>query len=410
MNLQWKRVSQVTLLDEESEVYNFEVEDNQNYFAEGILVHNCFANSFRSSLYTAFFDNSKDIGLRWANPKVIIPELDKLMKLRGSKNESLIDVQKAIAIEMPIRFGIRFEDFLWDEKEKGVALEVLRYLSSQEYPVMINTKSDLVADDDYVDALASNKGKSAVHITMISSDPVFNRRMESGAPTFEERIKAAKILSDAGVRVVARIEPFMVFLNDEKEEVDRYISMIRDAGIKHITFDTYSYSAYSPTIRKNIVSIGYDFDRMFALMSDAQWIGSLLLGKFMKYMREQGFNCNTFDQGNAPSNDDDICCSVGDLFTGFCYGNTMSAIRYIVSRGGKPASWRDFHAFVMSKGGFLSPSLEGEVHHLWNIQGNNAYSIDWAQGLVPVGSDDGGLVWAYKKDYDFRMDMLHSII
>lgn len=369
----------------------------------------CFADSFRASLYTSFFDNSKDMGLRWCSPSYFLPELEKLLKFRGKPGDNLVDTQKAISLEMPVRLGIRFENFIPAEREKKVAYRVLEFLRDQAYPVMINTKGAIVGEDPYVKVLADNKGKSAVHITMISSDPVFTKTIEPGAPSFKDRVKAAKNLTSSGVRVVARIEPFMVFLNDSKDMVDDYVGQIKEAGIANITFDTYSYSANNPGIKSNFVNLGYDYSRMFTLMSECQWLGSYLLGAFMSNLRKEGFKCSTFDFGNVPDNDNDICCEVGDWFKGFCYGNSLSAVRYIASRK-TPTRWMDFEKFVEGKGGFLSPSLKTDVKRLWNLAGNDAYSIGWAAGLEPLSSDKDGLIWNYNPNYDFREEMLNNII
>lgn len=387
-------------------VYNFHVSPNNNYFADRFLVHNCFADSFRASLYTSFFDNSKTLGIRYCKPEFFKPELDNLLNGKGKG-----EVARAIKLRIPARIGIRFEDFFPLEGKRGIAKELLKYLADVNYPVMINTKSDLVGREDYVAELVRNKAGAAVHITMISSDEELLKKLEPGAPSFEKRLQAARALSDAGIRVVARIEPFMVFVNDEKEKVDEYCDMIWQAGVRHITFDTYSYSASNRGIRRGIEMQGIDFDRMFMLMSDAQWLGSLLLNRFMDYIRVKGFQCSTFDFGSVPDNDDDICCCVGDWFDGgFNAGNVLSAVRYIVKQK-RSVTWNEYEKWVETNGGFLSDSLGRMVFESWNLIGNKSYSPDWARGIEPVGQDnEGRLVWKYNQQRDFRLDLLESII
>lgn len=357
----------------------------------------CFADAFRSTLYTAFFDNSKTMGIRHCNPDYYKRELDKLLMLRDTDPHDHSDIRKAVSMDIPMRFGIRFEDFTGMEKRKGVSLELLEYLKEQAYPVMINTKSALIGTEPYVRALAENKGGAAVHITMISSDEEFLKKMEPGAPTFEKRIQAAKNLQEAGVRVVARIEPFMVFLNDDPDMVGKYIERLKWAGIKNITFDTYSYSAKSPSIRTSFIQQGWDFNRMFLLMSDSQGLGSLLLREFMRMMQKEGFSCSTFDMGNMDINDQDICCEVSDTFrdSGFNHGSIVYAARYVMKQKGRPVTWKQYENWVMENGGFLTQALHKEVHNLWNCQGNTAYSIEWADGLVPAGQNQHGLIWEY---------------
>lgn len=376
----------------------------------------CFADAFRASLYTAFFDNSRSMGIRHCNPTYYKKELDILMKFRGEKAEEINgETRRAIANSVPIRFGIRFEDFNPKEGRTGVSLELLRYLADIDYPVMINTKSSLIGTSEYADALADNKGGTAVHITLISSNESFLKKMEPGAPSFAARLNAAANLTAAGVRVVARIEPFMVFLNDDQEMVEDYMEQIWAAGIRHITFDTYSYSANNPGIRAAFYKQGWDFDRMFLLSSDSQAIGSLLLSTFMEEFRAKGFSCSTFDMGSVPDNDQSVCCEVGDLFqekgAGLNYGSAVMAVRYVIDAAGKAVSWGDFHQYVTDHGGFLSDRLELSMKQLWNMSGNPAYFINWAPGVVPAGQDENGMIWKYDATVpDFRENILKGVI
>lgn len=374
----------------------------------------CFADYFRASLYTSFFDNSKSIGLRHCNPDYYKKELDKLFDTYRYKDPHSInnEIGKAIALKIPMRLGIRFEDFTPREKREGVSLALLQYLSERQYPVMINTKSHLVGEEAYVEALASNSAKAAVHMTMISCDEDFLKKVEPGAPCFQKRIDACRNLSLGGVRVVARIEPYMVFLNDSPTMLSEYMDALKYAKIKHITFDTYSYSAYNPGIRQNFLEIGLDFDRMFLLGSDSQGIGSLLLDSYMDLFRRAGFKCSTFDLGNVPNNSQLICCEVGDLWRdcGFNYGSAVPAARFIVSRGNCPTTWNDFAEYVEQNGGFLSKRLKMEVKQLWNVDGNWAYAVNWGAGIEPAGRDEDGMIWKYESEIDFRKNLLNSLI
>jgi len=292
-------------------------------------------------------------------------------------------------------------------------LELLQHLSEVEYPTMINSKSALLGRDDYLRALADNPAGTAVHVTLISSNNDVLQLLEPGAPSYEERLEAIRSMSQAGIKVVARIEPFLPFICDQKEYVDQYMTEVWAAGVRSITFDTYSYTAKNQGIRQSFINNGYDWDRIFHIGCESQGFGSILLGKFMEMFREFGYSCSTFDMGNVPDNDDTICCEVGDVFGnyGFNYGCTVYAARMIASRGkkGKTTSWKDFKKWVDKKGGFLSPALEQEVHMLWNCQGNDAYSHYWAKGLQPMGYDQYGIVWGSDTKTDYRKGLLECL-
>jgi DNA repair photolyase len=369
----------------------------------------CYADAFRASLYTAFFDNSKDMGFRHCNPDYYKREMDKMLELRGGPVDGLSGIQRAFAQDIPVRMGIRFEDFLYAEKREGISLEMMKYLADIEYPLMLNTKSHIVGMDEYVDALASNPARTAVHFTAITSDDDIIRRLEPSAPAYARRLKAIKALTQAGVRVVARIEPYLFLVTDQPDDVEQHMDRMWEAGVRNITFDTYSYTARNPGIRQNFMNAGFDFDRIYLAGCDSQLIGSLLLGKFMELFRERGFSVSTFDMGNVPSNDQAICCEVGDWFQGgFNYGCTVMAARFIAEQEG-PVNWGDFVLYVEQNGGFLSPALKRDVHELWNMGGNSAYSHSWAEGLAPCGSDRDGLIWI-KEDKDRRIQLLEEII
>lgn len=370
----------------------------------------CFADYFRSSLYTSFFDNGKNLKLRHCDPAVVNKELDKLLGHKGERVSGENEVLNAVRLGIPIRFGIRFEDFHNAERKQGISLSVLEHLAQWNYPTMINTKSPIPGSDDrYLKALSENKGKAAIHFTLISSDEEFLKRMEPGAPGFHARLEAGRRLTQAGVRVVARIEPWMMFINDSKDKVDEYIGWIKEAGVTHLTFDSYSYSANSRGLATNFQKMGLDWDRMFLTSSDSQGLSSLMLGKFMRYFRQNGLKCSTFDQGNAPENDDWVCCSVGDWFTGFNWGCGVMAIRFIQSRGTTPTTWRDFENWVLSKGGWLSSNLRKEVKTLWNAEGDKAWPIDWGQGVIAIGNNEDGLVWNYQGKDDFRVQLFRDV-
>jgi len=377
----------------------------------------CYANLFRASLYTAFFDNSRTLGFRHCNPDYYKKEMDKMDYLRGLSFDDKVKLQginKAFALKMPLRMGIRFEDFLKTEGKEKISLNMLNYLADIEYPVMINTKSDLVGKPEYVEALSRNPAGTAVHVTAITSNATITKRLEPGAPSFEKRMEGIRAMVQAGIRVVARIEPYLFLLTDEPEDLKYYMDTMWQAGVRNITFDTYSYTATNPGIRQSFINAGYDYDRITLAGCDSQPLGSLLLGSFMQLFRDYGYSCSTFDMGNAPTNDQDVCCEVGDWFgdrgASFNYGSTVMATKFIKSMPMKPVTWGMFHKWVYEKGGFLTTDLERAVHELWNLGGNVAYSHRWAEGMTSIGRDEGGIIWMYDPNKpDFRLQLLEGL-
>jgi len=346
----------------------------------------CYADYFRASLYTSFFDNSGELGLRAINPDKAINRLDKAIKKTTSVSGIPPDVKKAIDYRIPLRFGIRFEDFHYAERSKGVSLKIMKYLNDVEYPFMINTKSTILAEEPYINELNE---RTAIHVTLITPDEKKARALEKGAPIPKKRLKAMEEMASV-TTVVARIEPFMVGINSDPDELVEYAGLLKDIGVDRVTWDTYSYSANNTTIANNFQLAGFNWERMFDMTSEWQPLGSVLLEGAMEIFRKEGIKCATFDFGCVPSNDFDICCCV-DEFGNYNRYNILSAARFIIKRK-RPTTFRDFEKWA---GEPLNKEIEEEVKKMWNL-GGTPWDIDYVPGIKAIGIDsDGFLIYEY---------------
>lgn len=361
----------------------------------------CYADYFRASLYTSFFDNANELGLRAINPQKAIERLDKA--LNGRPADIAPDVKRAIEFRIPLRFGIRFEDFTYAEKRKGISLEIMRYLNDVEYPFMINTKSTLLAEEPYINELNE---RTAIHITLITLNEKVSKAIERGAPNPKERLKAMEELANV-TTVVARIEPYMVGINSDPEELEKYAGTLKDIGVDRITWDTYSYSANNVTIARNFEIAGFNWEWMFDMTSEWQPLGSIMMEGAMSIFRKEGIKCATFDFGCVPTNDFNICCCVDDVegFQNFNRYNVLSATRFIIKRG-KPTTFRDF---VRWAGEPLNSEIKEEVEKMWNL-GGTPWDIDYVAGIKAVGTDsDGFLIYRYDGS-DYRLKIKEVLL
>ena len=141
-----------------------------------------------------------------------------------------------------------------------------------------------------------------------------------------------------------------------------------------------------------------------------------MLSCFDVLMKKEGFSSSTFDFGNSPINDDDICCSISDIYLplggGFSYGNNMIAARFVRNNAPRPVTWGEYNTFVEERGGWLSETLMKEVKNSWNLRMSNpAYFPDWAQGMEPYGRDrEENIIWRYIESSDFRLEMLENLV
>lgn len=106
---------------------------------------------------------------------------------------------------IPLRLGSMSDSFLWLDKQYKVTLEFLKLLEFYDYPATIVTRSDLVADDEY---LAHMSPKNiAIQMSLISINERMTRLIEPGAPSPARRLDAVRKLSEAGFHTAIRINP-----------------------------------------------------------------------------------------------------------------------------------------------------------------------------------------------------------
>ena len=118
------------------------------------------------------------------------------------------------------------------EGELGLTRECLRILNRSNCRIQIITKSTLVTRD--ADLLLEKP--STVAVTLTTEDNETAKKLEPRAPTPSERLKAVETLVHKGIRVSARIDPMIPFVNDNPEKL---VGALAEIGVKHITSSTY---------------------------------------------------------------------------------------------------------------------------------------------------------------------------
>jgi len=117
------------------------------------------------------------------------------------------------------------------EKELELTRGVLETLSRHRRPVLVVTKSDIVARD--AELLAGMPAAVTVTVTTLTSDA---RILEPGAPSPRRRLRAMRELSEAGVPVGLRLDPIIPGVTGDAEEV---ISAAVESGALHVTASTF---------------------------------------------------------------------------------------------------------------------------------------------------------------------------
>ena len=162
--------------------------------------------------------------------------------------------------DIPIHWGANSDPFQPIEKEHGASLECLRVFAESKYPFIVSTKNPVMLTEEPYMSLIS-QCNVVVQISMACQK---YDKLEPGAPSYEERLKAAAILSQSVRRVVARVQPmFPDALRDIMKELPRY----KEAGIQGIIAEGFvSLNKQKGMIRENGVFI-FDYGLMYSCFS-----------------------------------------------------------------------------------------------------------------------------------------------
>lgn len=125
--------------------------------------------------------------------------------------------------DIPLHWGGISDPFQPVEKKYRSTLKALKIFRETQYPFVVSTKGRLLADDEYLDILKDCN--AVVQISMVC--PEYDK-MEPGAPSFYERVEMARKVAAMGLRVNARVQPYMTQV---KDSVMNSLERFTDAGV-----------------------------------------------------------------------------------------------------------------------------------------------------------------------------------
>ncbi len=177
---------------------------------------------------------------------------------------------------IPLRIGSMSDAFMHMDKKYKVTQELLKILRFYRYPYIIFTRSDLVADDEYMTLLDSKL--CSVQMSLSSINESLVRLVEPGAPSPARRLRALEKLATSGFWTTVRInplfpiypdgyftdpkfsgrenaKPFPYFSWEMIEEISRHKIPSLLVGVARL---------YEPNLRFLKKALGYDIQSHFA--------------------------------------------------------------------------------------------------------------------------------------------------
>jgi DNA repair photolyase len=197
--------------------------------------------------------------------------------------------------DIPLHWGANSDPFQECEKEFHASLDVLKVFAETKYPFIVSTKNPvLLTEEPYLSTIS--ECECVLQISMACSK---YDKLEKGAPTYKERLKAAETLSKHVTRVVARVQPYFI---DCKKEIIKELPNMAKAGIHGIIIQGYISNKKRKGMEK--VGVKYRFQ-----------IGRL--ARDYKQIREEchkvglAFTCTEY--GLDWMSDDIKCCGTAGL-------------------------------------------------------------------------------------------------
>jgi DNA repair photolyase len=161
--------------------------------------------------------------------------LDKQLSNRAKKNQYGF-----------IAVGSATDAYMQVEEEIGLTRELLQIIYKHKFPVFISTKSSLIERDfDLLkqieeaailpdDLKETLKRGVIISFSFSTLDETLAGKLESGAPSPQERLETLKKCKEEGFFCGVNAIPLLPFISDTEEELEKMISSAKEAGADFI--------------------------------------------------------------------------------------------------------------------------------------------------------------------------------
>ena len=161
---------------------------------------------------------------------------------------------------IPVRLGSMSDSFMWIDKKYGITKELLRILNYSEYPHIVCTRSDLVADDEYLNIF--RKDLVSVQMSISGNNESLTKLLEPGAPSVKKRLAALTKLAENEIWTTVRLNPFFPhrpdgFFTDKDSIRKRFES---DESIP--TFNLFGWDFFDQLLEAKVPSMLVGFVRL----------------------------------------------------------------------------------------------------------------------------------------------------
>jgi DNA repair photolyase len=134
----------------------------------------------------------------------------------------------------PIAMGTNTDPYQPIESDWRVTRGVIEVLAETNHPLVITTKSDRVTRDIDLLAPMAARGLVAIAISVTSLVPKIAMTIEPRCPHPERRLKAVRMLTDAGIPTFVNMAPVIPAITDD--EIEAVVGRAAEAGALGVSF------------------------------------------------------------------------------------------------------------------------------------------------------------------------------
>ncbi|MBY0471527.1 radical SAM protein [bacterium] len=180
--------------------YRFEVDT----YGRG-CIHNCAYCYAKAYLHQRKY---------WNEPMPFPIDISEIRKTFATVFESdrHHKLRSVLEQRIPLRIGSMSDSFMWMDKKYKVTLELLKILKFYDYPYIVFTRSDLIAEDEYAAQLDPMLASIQMSISSINEE--LTKKIEPGAPSPARRLRALEKLAKSGFYTTVRINPLFPIYPD----------------------------------------------------------------------------------------------------------------------------------------------------------------------------------------------------
>jgi len=140
---------------------------------------------------------------------------------------------------IPFRISTLCDPFSEPERRFKMTLKLLRVARNKRIPIILSTKSNLVAEDPWIYEIEqlSQMGLVAVQFTLITLEESLSKKLEPMAPLPSERLDAMERLHKKGVPIILRLQPIIPGLNDSSNSLLEVIMEAKASGAERVIIE-----------------------------------------------------------------------------------------------------------------------------------------------------------------------------